>query len=382
MKLGNKEILTIAVAAVVLSMAFTFIVYQPSEEELVFTGEVTGLSSYNQPKLDLEAKELFDAGLHLGSTFTVITETETFECAILLKSYLGIFMFDIFVNIETDGTVSIGCVGKLIDAEKGSTIKLVYTGVSERYMNTPLYNENYSNDVKDYPSEQIFANFYEVTGGDIKPGILYRSFSSLNSPDKQSRSFFVNVFAEEVGIEYLIALSYSDATVQDAISKYDGYCIELCKEGKFKAPSMGYLYFQQKEKDVEVLRAMIDNDGPYLVHCNIGRDRTGFMILLLQSLCGCTAEEMMECEARAFCNLYNIDPSSKEYGAVVSCTYNRNMYLISHYDEIGNIFEIDWNSIDVSGVDTYTAAYSFCTDYLGLESSEVDRLIDKLTVSS
>ena len=67
---------------------------------------------------------------------------------------------------------------------------------------------------------------------------------------------------------------------------------------------------------------------------------------------------------------------------MVSYTYNRNMYLISHYDEIGDTFEIDWNSIDVSGVDTYTAAYSFCTDYLGLESSEVDRLIDKLTVSS
>ena len=382
MKLGSKEILTIAVAAVFLSMAFTFVVYQPSkEDDLVFTGEVTGLSSYNQPKIDLEAQELFDAGLSLGSTFTIITETQVFECAILLKSYLGIFMFDIFVNVETDGTVSIGCVGKLVTADVGSTVKLVYTGVSERYMHTPLYNENYSNDVKDYPSEEVFANFYEVTGGNIAPGVLYRSFSSLYSPEQQSRSAYVNVFAEEVGIGYLVALSYSDASIQEIITKLDGYCIDLCKEGKYVAPSMGYLYFQQKEKDVQVLRAMIDNDGPYLVHCNIGRDRTGFMILLLQSLCGCTAEEMKGCEARAFCNLYNIDPSSTEYRSVVSCTYDRNMFLISHYDEIDNIFEVDWNNIDVSGVDTFEAAYSFCTDYLGLDSSEVDCLIDKLTTA-
>jgi len=366
MKLGNREILAIAIAAIFLSTAYTYVVFQPpAEEDLVFSGEVTGLSSYNQPKLDLEAKEIFDAGLSLGSTFTVITETEVFESAILLKSYLGMFMFDIFVNVEKDGTVSIGCVGKLISAEVGSTVQLVYSGVSERYMSTPLYNENYSNDVKDYPSEAVFANFYEVTGGEIAPGIIYRSFSSLNSTEKDSRSSYVNALAEEVGIEYLIALSYSDKSVKDAITKAEGYCIDLCKGGNYIAPSMGYLYFQQKEKDTQVLRAMIDNDGPYLIHCNVGRDRSGFVVLLLQALCGCTAEEMQECEARALCNLYNIEYGSKEYNTVVSCTYDRNLYLIANPDKIDDIFNIDWDNIDVSGVDTFGAAYTFCTEYLG-----------------
>ncbi len=380
MKVGKKEILTIAVVAVVLSMAYTWVVYPSEEDSIEFTGEVIGLSSYNQPKLDLSAQEIFDSGLNLGAEFTIITETDTYTGAIMLKSYLGILMFDIFVNVEDDGLVSVGCVGMLISAEEGSQIKLVHTGESQRYKNTPDYNVEYSQDIHDFPSTEVFANFYEVTGGNIAPGVLYRSFSSLSDPAKQARVPYVNQLAEENSINYVIALSFSDASVQSAISKYEGYCIDLCKDGKYVAPSMGYLYFQQKEKTIDVLQSIIDNDGPYLVHCNIGRDRTGFVVLLLQALCGCTAEEMIECEARAFCNLYGIDPGTKEYNYIVSGTYDRNMYLIVNYDNIDNILHMDWSKIDVSMIDTQKAAYQYCTDYLGLSSSQVNSLLERLTV--
>ena len=380
MKVGKKEILTIAVVAVVLSMAYTWVVYPSEEDSLEFTGEVIGLSSYNQPKLDLSAQEIFDSGLKFGSEFTIITVNDTYTGAIMLESYLGILMFDIFVNVEDDGLVSIGCVGMLINADEGSEVKLVHTGESQRYKNTPDYNVQYSNDVHDFPSEEVFANFYEVTGGNIAPGVLYRSFSSLSDPAKQARVPYVNQLADEYGIKYLVALSFSDASVQSAISKYSGYCIDLCKDGKYVAPNMGYLYFQQKEKTIQTLESIIDNDGPYLVHCNVGRDRTGFVILLLQALCGCSPEEMMECEARAFCNLYNIEPGSKEYFVIINGTYDRNMYLIANYDEIDNILNMDWSKIDVSKVDTQKAAYQYCTDYLGLSSEQIETLLERLTV--
>ncbi|MBE6526182.1 MAG: hypothetical protein E7Z63_00215 [Thermoplasmata archaeon] len=69
----------------------------------------------------------------------------------------------------------------------------------------------------------------------------------------------------------------------------------------------------------------------------------------------------MACEAGAFCNLYHIEVGSEEYDTVVDRTYCRNMYLIANYDRIPDIFEIDWENIDVSQVDTYAAAYDFCT---------------------
>ena len=122
----------------------------------------------------------------------------------------------------------------------------------------------------------------------------------------------------------------------------------------------------------------MDNDGPYLVHCNVGRDRTGFVVLLLQSLCGCSADEMRECESRAFCNLYHIEAGSPEHETVMDCTYNRNMFLIANPDRIPDIFEIDWDRIDVSPVDPCSAAYSFCTGYLGFTDEEVQKIRGKL----
>jgi hypothetical protein len=348
------------------------------EEEFSVTGKVTGLSSYNQPKLDVKADEITDRGIPLGSLFKIETEKQTFENAVLLDKYLGIFMFDIFVNIESDGYLSIGCVGKLISADVDSEITLTHTGMSQRYGKTPHYNAGSTDNRADYSSDEVFANFYEVTGGDLTTSKLYRSFSSLYAPSKQTRSTYVNQLAEEAGIQYLIALSYSDAAVKKAVDELEGYCITLCAEGKYVAPSMGYLYIQQKEKTAEVLRGIMDNDGPYLVHCNVGRDRTGFVILLLQALCNCTPDEMKECEARAFCNLYHIDPNTTEYKTLVNCTYDRNMYLIANPDQADNIFEIDWEHIDASSINTYSAAYSFCTDYLGFTDEEVSCIKERL----
>ena len=375
---GTLPILADAFVAVGLLIPSVIVIQGTEDFPQEFTGTVTGLSSYNQPKLDLKAETIMDSGIPLGSEFTITTESDTYESAVFVESYLGIFMFDIFVNVETDGTVSIGCMGELITEENGSTVTITYSGRSQTYRQTPLYDQDYSKDRGDFPSDVVFANFYEVTGGDLVSGKLYRSFSPLYAPQKQSRSPYVNQLAEEVGIQYEIALSYNNASVAQAVAQLEGYCIDLCKEGNYLAPGMGYLYFQQKDWTRQVLESIKDNDGPYLVHCNVGRDRTGYIVLLLQALCGCSADEMQECEARAFVNLYGIEPGSREYDTVVKCTYNRNLYLISEWESIVKLSDIDWKHVDVSKVDTKAAAYTYCTGYLGMDVSDVDAVVAKL----
>ena len=362
------------------SLAVCFWPQDEEESDFTVTGTVIGISSYNQPKLDVKADVLFDEGLGYGDLFTIETPERSFENAILVTGYQGIFMFDTFVNVESDGYISVGFFGKLIVAEEGAEITLMHTGTSERYQNTPLYNGGYTNNRDDYASDAEFANFFEVTGGDLKPGILYRSFSPLYDPAKQARSTYVNEQAEAVGIQYEVALSYSDATVTAAVEALDGYCLTLCEEGNYVAPAMNYLYFQQKDRTKLVLESILDEDGSYLVHCNVGRDRTGFVVLLIQSLCGCTEEEMKACEVQAFCNLYTIELESLEYETISYCTYDRNMFLIANPDKIDDMFDIDWENIDVNSVDTFSASYSYCTDYLGMAQEDVDRLIDKLCV--
>ena len=98
------------------------------EEEYSVTGVVTGLSPYNQPKLDVRADDIFEQGITLGALFDIQAGDRVFEDAILLGNYLGMFMFDKFVNVESDGYLSIGCVGKLISVPEGSEVTLTYSG--------------------------------------------------------------------------------------------------------------------------------------------------------------------------------------------------------------------------------------------------------------
>ena len=50
--------------------------------------------------------------------------------------------------------------------------------------------------------------------------------------------------------------------------------------------------------------------------------------------------------------------------------------VIANPDKITEIAFIDWDSIDVSSVDTKQAAVNYCVGYLGMTAAQVDTLID------
>ena len=39
---------------------------------------------------------------------------------------------------------------------------------------------------------------------------------------------------------------------------------------------------------------LLEHDGPYLIHCTEGKDRTGFVCLLLEAHCGASYEEIAD----------------------------------------------------------------------------------------
>ena len=51
---------------------------------------------------------------------------------------------------------------------------------------------------------------------------------------------------------------------------------------------------------------LIDNEGPYLIHCNEGKDRAGFVAALLEALGGAEAEEIVEDYMLSYENYYHV----------------------------------------------------------------------------
>ena len=138
------------------------------------------------------------------------------------------------------------------------------------------------------------SNFREITMGKIAPGTLYRSSHPINN-DKQVKEVILAV--NHAKIKTVINLSDSIQSLQSRIIYcpwykmiYDkNYFIALNVSMKFSIMEKEFL---GKMQDAVVF--MAENDPPYLIHCEAGIDRTGFLSVLLGSFMGAQFDDMVK----------------------------------------------------------------------------------------
>lgn len=174
----------------------------------------------------------------------------------------------------------------------------------------------------DYPDDAVFANFRSVKAGRILPETLYRSASPCDN--QHNRATFVNGLIKEAGVRYIVDLADNEEKIEKYIAAEDFACdyfLDLYREGNVipLALNMNFGSAVFAEKIVRGLTAMADHDGPYLVHCTEGKDRTGFVCMLLEALCGATYDEIVADYMITYDNYYRINPTddSARYTVIV-----------------------------------------------------------------
>ena len=129
-----------------------------------------------------------------------------------------------------------------------------------------------------------------------------------------------------------------------------------------------------QEKLVIGYRYIIEHEGPYLVHCTYGMDRTGFTIAVLEALMGAKTEEIQADYAKTFSNYYNVRDGKQ-------ITYNeqqvdffksvviRNLRAVYHAEGINvpDSTDVDWANV--------TEKY---LEKLGMTQEEISALKDRL----
>jgi len=152
--------------------------------------------------------------------------------ATLTHRYIGVFMFDTYLNTGSDGHLSAGSYwGMSLSTDVGSKATIRYCGHNDSYSKLDKCLVNYSESLEDYGgNEEAFANFYMVFGGNITDGKIYRSFNPYSAG---TRSPYVNKIAEDRGIGYTVTLSMDSAKIKSVIDKgVSGYCVDLYNDGK------------------------------------------------------------------------------------------------------------------------------------------------------
>ncbi len=197
-----------------------------------------------------------------------------------------------------------------------------------KYLSTQELSElEYSDKREDYDSDIEFANFREVRGGALREKGFYRSASPCDN--RRNRAPYANALAEEKGVKYAINfsdnedsyLSYTDDDDFDS-EYYDG----IYRDGNVDFLNLDVNYRSDKfTKTIsEAFLEMASHDGPCLIHCVEGKDRTGFACALLLALAGASSDRIVDDYMETYKNYYGVtkEGQPEQYGAIVVNVYD------------------------------------------------------------
>ena len=238
------------------------------------------------------------------------------------------------------------------------TITLVERGGYE-YEQKLVGGLTYSKNYEDYeakngiPKEEVFANFRAVRSEAMKENVLFRSASLFDNAN--NRAVYVDELAKAYGIDYVLDLADSQAKIDkyqtaDAWAELD-YSQQLLANDQvcLMAMSAAYEGAAYQAALVRGLNSALDHNATkILFHCTEGKDRTGFVGVVLEGLCGATYDEMLYDYMVTYDNYYNLTEETDKtaYDYIVELKFN---------DMINYLLTFD-SSIAAQGDGTYDLA--------------------------
>lgn len=222
------------------------------------------------------------------------------------------------------------------------TITLVKRGGYE-YEQKLVGGLTYSKNYEDYEAkngvtqEEVFANFRAVRSSAIKENVLFRSASPFDNAN--NRATYVDELAKANGIDYVLNLADSQAKIDkymtsEAWPELD-YAQGLLENDRvcLMAMSAAYEGAAYQSALVRGLNSALEHGATkILFHCTEGKDRTGFVGVVLEGLCGATYDEMLADYMVTYDNYYNLTAESDKtaYDYIVELKFNDMInYLLS-----------------------------------------------------
>ena len=178
-------------------------------------------------------------------------------------------------------------------------------------------NIQYS-DIKGDEPTYVFANYRMVDVGDIRIDVLYRGASPCDN--KHNRAPYVDSLLAEDQINYIVNLADTPEKIQGYMAKpdfnspyfkslYERNTVLLAAPLEKVLPlamNMNYKSDEFREKVASGLKSMLSFTGPYYIHCQEGKDRTGFVLIVIEALLGASYQDIVDDYMLTYDNYYGI----------------------------------------------------------------------------
>lgn len=242
--------------------------------------------------------------------------------------------------------------GKYLDIQKASDI-------------------SYSDDITKYPDVISFTNFRNIEMGKIAKGKVYRSASPCD--DQHKRAPYVDELIKENGVNFILDLADNEVKIERYIHSEDfssPYFLSLYESDRVCPLGLNMNYLSEEFGDLvaQGFKVLAENEGPYLIHCTEGKDRTGFVCMLLEMLADCDYEDIKNDYMITYANYYQIDEESQPDKYLTILEKNLHGMLRKVIDDDA----VDFRNADLSA---YARAY---LSKHGMSEEEMDSLLNKI----
>ena len=341
-----------AVIAILLSFCFLTFAGCSRSGAVEAKGTVTRDTKYNAAEISLTPDEFKNAGFDLGDSCDIlfgngysIPDVPYFNGYYVKNDEPVIVAYPGFSYIRvTYNNSGIWDTAGLKDNES-VTIRLreksKYSAVQE------VLGQVYSFEYSDYDSAEEFCNFRELSGGKIKKGLLFRGASPVDN--SRGRAAYTDRLISENGIVFVIDLADSEENMKEYMSdkSFDSaYAADLYKNGQTLLLDMSSSYQSEEycQKVAAGLKAMLDSDGPVYIHCMEGKDRTGFVCMLLEALAGASYEEMCCDYMKTYENYFSVSPEDtpEKYDAVVELYFDSFVSYLHKTEDLNELKNADY----------------------------------------
>ena len=233
--------------------------------------------------------------------------------------------------------------------KEGDTVTITLVEEGKYLAIQEALGQIYSFDRSDYPSDEAFCNFRSFSAGKIKENFMYRGASPVDN--SRNRAAYVDDLLEQNGIRFIIDLADSEEDM-NGYTASDGFSSEyaesLYENGCMVLLDMGSGYTGQvyKEKVVQGLRAALEHEGPIYIHCMEGKDRTGFVCLLLEALAGASFDEMKKDYMTTYGNYFGVteDGTPEKYDAIVDLYFVPFMEFLHGTDDLSKLEKANYKN--------------------------------------
>ena len=264
------------------------------------------------------------------------------------------------------------CLWDVAEVDEGTTCT-ISMNEKGKYLDSQQYLDlSYSDDRETFQTDEQFANFREVTAGDIQPGRLYRAASACDNSHKRPET--VDPLFESAGVNSMLDLTDSMERVEYYMSSVNfasDYFIFLKETGHVYPIEldMDYPSDEFRQKLAEGLSDLAGDEAPYAIFGVEGKDRTGFALMVVESLCGASYEEIREDYMITYENYYGLTRKSdeKRYDFIVENVLDPMIRVMAGDD-----------NLKVNKADLKPLAESYL-ESAGMTAEEIEELRAKLT---